>query len=320
MNLFYLAKPMYGGWISFTSHLALKYNYPLYRITKRTEKTQRHLGYDVFYTNICSNDISKYNNILITAIDKNYYKYLEFFPDNTSIVIHDPTEVKCNSSKSLIEHLPRFNIITIRKTVQEYLKNKYNLDSTFKVHPFYRYHITDSNKRYNYNISSISRIDYDKNTELLLKANRLLKHNNLQTIDIYGKKNDMYVYRNLKELDSMDENDPDSNYKGTFKKDFNTLDSILNNVSYIIDLSSINYDGGGSQYTFLEALHHNCVLILNKKWIDNKDTPFKHNYNCIVVDNENDILDFVKNIKKYDYNKLLNNSKLLLTEHINAVW
>ena len=53
MNLFYLAKPMYGGWISFTSHLALKYNYPLYRITKRTEKTQRHLGYDVFYKNIC---------------------------------------------------------------------------------------------------------------------------------------------------------------------------------------------------------------------------------------------------------------------------
>ena len=40
MNLFYLAKPMYGGWISFTSHLSLKYNYPLYRITKRTEKTQ----------------------------------------------------------------------------------------------------------------------------------------------------------------------------------------------------------------------------------------------------------------------------------------
>ena len=62
MNLFYLAKPMYGGWISFTSHLSLKYNYPLYRITKRTEKTKRHLGYDVFYTNISQSDISNYNN------------------------------------------------------------------------------------------------------------------------------------------------------------------------------------------------------------------------------------------------------------------
>ena len=73
MNLFYLAKPMYGGWISFTSHLALKFNYPLYRITKRTEQTQRHLGYDVFYTNISPNDISKYNNILCIWFTKNYF-------------------------------------------------------------------------------------------------------------------------------------------------------------------------------------------------------------------------------------------------------
>ena len=35
---------MYGGWISFTSHLALKYNYPLYRITKRTVGTARNLS------------------------------------------------------------------------------------------------------------------------------------------------------------------------------------------------------------------------------------------------------------------------------------
>ena len=320
MNLFYLAKPMYGGWISFTSHLSLKYNYPLYRITKRTEKTQRHLGYDVFYTNICSNDISKYNNILITAIDKNYYNYLEYFPDNTSIVIHDPTEVKSNASKPLLNHLPRFNIITIRETVKNYLKDTYNLDSELKYHPFYRYPTTKSNKLHTNYITSISRIDYDKNTEIIIKANRLLKHNNLQTIDIYGKKNDMYVYRNLKDIDSMNENDPNSNYKGTFKKDFNTLDSILNNVSYVIDLSSIYKDGGGSQYTFLEAIHHNCVLILNSKWVDNNKTPFKHNYNCIVVKNENDILDFVKNIDNYNYKQLLNNSKLLLIDHINVSW
>ena len=320
MNLFYLAKPMYGGWISFTSHLCLKYNYPLYRITKRTEKKQRHIGYDVFYTNICSKDISKYNNILITAIDKNYYKYLQYFPDNTSIVIHDPTEVKSKSSKELLEHLPRFKIFTIRETVQNYLKEKYNLNSTFKYHPFYRYPTTKTNKLLNINICSISRIDYDKNTDILLKANRLLKHNNLKTIDIYGKKNDMYVYRSLEHIDSMDKEDPDSNYKGTFKKDFNSLDSILNNVSYVIDLSSIFKDGGGSQYTFLEAIHHNCVLILYKKWVNNNNTHFKHNYNCIIVNDENDILDFVKNIKNYKYNELLNNSKKLLTNHINVKW
>ena len=318
MNLFYLAKPMYGGWVSFTCHLVLKYNYPLFRITKRTEKSFRDLGYEVNYKNICVNDIKNYNNILITAIDKNYYQYLDYFPDNTTIVIHDPTEVKPNASNNLIKHLYRFNIITIRETVQQFLKEKYKLDSIYKYHPFYEYPITKTDK--NNNITSISRIDYDKNTEILIKANRLLKHNNLSVIDIYGKKNDMYVYRKLKDIDPMKENDENSNYKGTFKKDFKTLDNILKKYSYVIDLSSINNDGGGSQYTFLEAIYNNCVLILNYKWIKNVNTPFKHNFNCIIVNNENDIIDFVKNINNYDYNKLLNNSKLLLSNHINVKW
>ena len=31
-NLIYMAKPPYGGWVSFTAHLALKKKYPLYKI------------------------------------------------------------------------------------------------------------------------------------------------------------------------------------------------------------------------------------------------------------------------------------------------
>ena len=41
------------------------------------------------------------DNLLITAIDKNYYDYLEYFPDGTYIVIHDPTEVKGKKNKLL---------------------------------------------------------------------------------------------------------------------------------------------------------------------------------------------------------------------------
>ena len=37
-NLFYLAKPTYGGWVTFTAHLSKKNDYPIYKITKRTEK------------------------------------------------------------------------------------------------------------------------------------------------------------------------------------------------------------------------------------------------------------------------------------------
>ena len=32
-NLLYLAKPIYGGWVTFTSHLSHKYESPIYKIT-----------------------------------------------------------------------------------------------------------------------------------------------------------------------------------------------------------------------------------------------------------------------------------------------
>ena len=31
-NLLYLAKPVYGGWVTFTAHLSHKYNIPIYKI------------------------------------------------------------------------------------------------------------------------------------------------------------------------------------------------------------------------------------------------------------------------------------------------
>ena len=100
LNLIYMAKPPYGGWVSFTAHLARKYNANLYKIGNKTESknngepTLRDFGYGVKYQNISIDDASKLTNVLITAIDKNYYKYLDSFPNNTSLVIHDPTEIK----------------------------------------------------------------------------------------------------------------------------------------------------------------------------------------------------------------------------------
>ena len=46
-NLVYMARPIYGGWVSFTAHLSKRKNYKLYRISNKTEKTTRDYGYDV---------------------------------------------------------------------------------------------------------------------------------------------------------------------------------------------------------------------------------------------------------------------------------
>ena len=36
----------------------------------------------------------------------------------------------------------------------------------------------------------------------------------------------------------------------------------------MIDMSIIKGDGGGTQYTFLEAIYHDCILVLHLDWIN----------------------------------------------------
>lgn len=306
-NLIYMAKPIYGGWVSFTTHLSLRKKYNIYKISNRTETKNREYGYDVTYRNLSINDILKLPNILITAIDKKYYKYLEFIK-NATIVIHDPTELK----PEVISFIKRNKIITIRKTVQTLLKKKYNIDSIFLYHPFYEFPISNpiniSDKRNNV---SISRIDFDKNIEIIVNANNKL-HKQDQ-VKIFGALNDLYVYHKLRYTNFK------KYYYGRFGKRFEDIYNILNNSRYVIDLSSIKNDGGGSQYTFLEAIYFNCILILNKKWVDNTNSLFVDNHNCFIIQNENDLIDVLQNnISLQKQYKILNNSRKLLNKHIKS--
>ena len=57
MNLIYLAKPTFGGWVSFTAHLANLQDAKLFKVAKTTETSggrpkYRPFGYDVQYRNI----------------------------------------------------------------------------------------------------------------------------------------------------------------------------------------------------------------------------------------------------------------------------
>ena len=320
MNLIYLAKPTYGGWVSFTAHLCLKYKYKLFKIGKRTEILKngeprlRPFGYGIKYQNISIEDAQKLPNILITAIDKNYYQHLDKLPSNSKLVIHDPTEIKGKSCQPVIDVLAKFKIITIRKSVKKYLKNKYSINSEFKLHPFYEYPTTNKKKT---TAESISRIDFDKHTDVILKTNKLLTKT--KKIKVFGAKNDRYVYFKLKKEDL----DFDKYYMGSFKKSFIELDKILHDAKFVVDLSSIKNDGGGSQYTFLEAIYQDRVLILSNKWlIDGPNNIFINKFNCLLVEDENDIFRIISGDASLnlDLDKINKNAKLLLKSHIKVKW
>jgi glycosyltransferase involved in cell wall biosynthesis len=223
------------------------------------------------------------------------------------------------------------------------LKNNYNVYSKFLYHPFYPYSTENNNngssaehgngyiKEHDREIEktsavSISRVDYGKNTEIIMDANKLLKkeekdhhrHRYGYTIKIYGPFNPQYVDHML-----GGEQNFRQYYRGTFAKSFRAISTILNKAKFVVDLSTICNDGGGTQYTFLEAIHHGAALIINRKWIEDlasKYCDFKEGYNCYAISNAQELAEIIKNSKNIDTDRIVNNSKKLMDRHINAGW
>lgn len=287
-NILYLAKPSYGGWVSMTAHLSKVKSYPIHKITNRHEHFVRKFGYGASYQNICRDHIKTLDNIIITAVDKHYYDILPLIPDGSEIVIHDPTEVK---NIDILEHLIRFKVIVIRETMKEYLKEKFNLESEFRFHPFYCFHRDEIGSK-DKNVS-ISRIDFDKNINILCDTNDLLSPQD--RIDIYGACNDMYVYHKLKDTNF------DVYYKGRFDKDLQAISDILMPAKFCIDMSTIKHDGGGSQYTFLEAIYFNTILILNSKWTDNKNNIWIDGENCFIARDSHELKQILETEYEEEY-------------------
>ena len=161
---------------------------------------------------------------------------------------------------------------------------------------------------------SISRIDFDKNTDIILKYNALNTDINKQ-IKIFGAENRIYVHHKLKQYNFHDY------WYGKYPKQLPmTYDGsdILLNCKFMVDLSVIKNDGGGTQYTFLEAIYNNCILILHEEWI-NKSDLFKNLDNCLSVKNEIDLYNILHNITQYDKDKIINNSKNILKNHTKLI-
>ena len=307
-NLFYLANAIYGGWVSFTAHLSLKHDLPVYKIGNHTEEKVRPFGYGVDYRNIAVSDIHNTSDNIIVAIDKNHYNYLSNFPNGTWIVIHDPSEVTKKEAPELLEHLRRFRVITIRESVQRFLKQKYDISSLFLIHPFfpYKFDRCDSPRH----AVSVSRIDYDKHIDIILHANKLLPKS--KQITLHGFANTQYVHFKLQGLHFREA------YKGVFPKTFEALNDILKGAKYCVDMSVIKQDGGGTQYTFLEAIHQGVALVINKRWVEGYNTEFQHNRNCFIVETPEELTDLIRRDPSTD--AITRRARDILEPHIHVNW
>lgn len=331
----YLHKYLYGGGTTFAAHLLhqtgySKKNNVIFRVTKRTESKLREFGYGLHYQNISIDSINKIRLPFITLFKETHFNALDRLNERENrsdsnnnnndssgiLVVHDHRDI----SDKIVPHLAGWKLVTIRRTVQNYLQSKYGLPSLFLYHPFYPYPIiTISNQSERKGAVSISRISFEKNIDMIIRANKILQDQQHHLIKLYGCPSRMYVHLYLGGYNS----DFNKYYCGMFNKSFSTLSSILAQAKFVIDLSVLKHDGGGTQYTFLEAIHNGCALILHRKWLENDYVnpdycDFKEGYNCLAADNENELADIIK--KDPDTSKIVENAKKLMVRHIKSDW
>lgn len=304
MKLFYLAKPRYGGWVTFTHHLAMQMSQrQVFKISATFEKKARQFGYGTWYQNVPPEFILSAGEALITAIDKHHYPLLPVF-EGQSIVIHDPTELNFDTLKCL----PKMKVITIRKTVQKLLKEVHGIDSEFMLHPFTAYHKTPNVERKG--AVSLARIDYDKHTEIILEANKMLP----DPVLLYGADNRIYAWHELNKLHYK------KYYCGTLPKDYARVDRLLRGARYAVDMSSIHQDGAGTQYTFLEAIYAGTPLILNSKWFEgSKLEKLRPGVNCFAVKNAKELADIIINTPEAKRQEIANAAEQILKPHMESV-
>lgn len=306
MNLFYLANPAYGGWVTFTSHLAIGLGInTVFKIGKRTESRYRDFGYGILYQNISFQEIPSYENVIITALEKKYLYLLRLF-NNPIIVIHDPTEV----SDQVAVELKKYRIITIRKSVKDFLLKKYNIVSEFISHPYVLK--TNYKNVLKSGAISISRIDFDKNIDILLKANYILMENGFEPIKIYGSCNRLCVFHS-----KLNEIGFDQHYCGRFEKRFDAVSNLLLSKKYVVDMSTIKNDGGGTQYTFLEAIDNGCTLIVNRKWLKSND-ELVENANCLCAETPEELADIIMHNKKLE--DFSSSASSMMSNHRIELW
>jgi hypothetical protein len=88
----------------------------------------------------------------------------------------------------------------------------------------------------------------------------------------------------------------------------------------MVDLSSLPMDGGGTQYTFLDAIYHNSALILNRQWIENVDAPyreFKEDHNYYAVSNAKELSELLNS--NIDTTKVVQNARKLVARHTSII-
>jgi len=195
------------------------------------------------------------------------------------VTIHDPTEIRKKKTRRWLSLISRTALfVFIRDSVARADCSQFLQHRQVVLHPYKRE--SDgilSGKR----VVATSRVDFDKNTKLILDADC--------GVEIHtGYVNHIYDYEELGGIRKMD------CYKGSFK----TPADVYPGACALVDMSTIHMDGGGTQYTFLEAMDYGLTLICNAGWATGSKDELKPGDHYIAVSTAKELRQAVRRARK----------------------
>lgn len=288
INLFFMYRQFGGGTTAFTAHLyrALElagYEPHILRPKERSEERQRTFAkYDgVLYRNVSVKEalkLAKKHPSVLTAPCNS--KYLEFDPNiieklikvGMRVVVHDPNELEIYDHHDYVKKGKR--PICIRPTMKKFYPKALEIP-----HPYVRRYGGDSppplHATREWLAMSVARVTFVKRTEIIMAANRLLEPN--QRVVLRGAENRLYTRHKLRKLFPEYE----QGHTG-FPMVWHASAEECARAQYAVDMTWFPHDGGGSQYSFMEAWDAGTVNIIHKDWL-----RYKEKWPAEMIDGEN---------------------------------
>jgi len=268
--LFYLSNSKYGGFVSHTVHMARSlerrgWEARIVKVGARTESRMRPFLEDREYQNVSLEDavmLARKDQAHITCVVwKHYGEEAEaLLRAGAGLTLHDPTEF----APDLLDLLrtERIETTVIRPANMLSLADE-GIQAQLIPQPYVPYGGLDLGQQ-RQNAVALSRVDWDKHTELIVEANAQLPPE--KRVEIWGAENRLFTFHTLEERWPKWR----EQYRGPFDGGRAAV-QLAATHHYMVDMSAIKGDGGGSQYTFLEALEAGAQLVLNEAWLRDDD-------------------------------------------------
>lgn len=340
VSLFFMYRTFGGGTTSFTVHLAQAMRMAgikvyIYRVKERKEDiTRKFSEYEgIRYRNIDAatalKKVKQRPALMTAPCNSKYMPYAptiitDLMKEGMRVVIHDPNEFEIydhlDGKKWKFAHQP----FCIRPSMQKFFPKAH-----FIPHPYVREfeidHWTPFKDREHLAVS-VARVTFVKRTEIILEANRIIRKegDEKDQVVLRGAENRLYTKFKLMKL-FPEYRQGKTGYPMTWGASARECEKGV----FALDFTWFPDDGGGSQYSFMEAWDAGTVNIIHKDWMRTPGEMFPHptdraKGNCIAVKGAREAAEWLMLYRKSsrwreDCKQIVQNGKRMLLKYHDPV-